>query len=113
MPELLGKGWHDNFYRFIQNYPIDASQQDHARQSVDEEKDQTVHWLTVKPGSIAWLLFGMWTDFERVPFKRSYPGGGYEVNIAVADRVEEYRHKVEELRGLQGPNSSMGKDVEK
>src|SRR5439155_25331549 len=70
--------------------------------------------FTARVPSVPWLFAGLWADFERKPFKRTYPSGTIDVNLTVAERVEEYRDKLMEYRLLQHDKlSAMGKDVEK
>jgi uncharacterized membrane protein YphA (DoxX/SURF4 family) len=115
MPELLDKEWDDYFQRFVAHYALDPAKQEAARRVFEDEKGRTVRWLTAKPGSIDWFLSGQWTDFDRTPFKRNYPGGTYDAEtLSVADRVAEYKDKLAEYRGLAGTRSyKLGKDVEK
>jgi uncharacterized membrane protein YphA (DoxX/SURF4 family) len=114
MPEVLDREWDNYLQGFNSYYGLDAEKQDLAFKIMHREKEQTVAWLTARPGSIAWYLSGQWTDVDHTPFKRTYPGGTYDVDIPVAERVDEYRAKVEEYRGLAGKRlQTMGRDVEK
>ena len=107
MPELLDKEWDEYLIRFAAHYGLEGERLEIAQKVLQQEKDQTVIWLTVKPGTVMWRISGLWTDLDRTPFKRTYPGGSYEVNISVAERVEEYRHKLEEYRSLQKQNTML------
>jgi uncharacterized membrane protein YphA (DoxX/SURF4 family) len=113
MPELLDREWNDYLSNFIAHYGLDGDNQERAKTLMLWEKDQTVLWLTKTPGTVDWLLSGQWTDFDRKPFKRKYPTGDFDVNISVADRVEEFHRKLREFRALQGTNNQFDKDVEK
>src|SRR5262249_22491577 len=96
------------------HYAIDSPRQEAARRVLDDEKVRTVRWLTSRPGSIDWFLTAQWTDFEHTPFKRTYPGGSYEIDIPIVERVAEYKEKLAEYGGLGGTRCySLGKDVEK
>lgn len=111
MPEQLEREWDEYLARFVQHYGVDPAQ---AASVMAKEKADFVDWLTAKPGSISWLLSLQWLDWDRPTFKRRYlPDGSYEVPISVADRVAEYRDKVEEYRALADRNFALGKDVEK
>lgn len=114
MPELLNKEWDDYLQQFAQHYALEPDKVELAKKALQNEKDQTVVWLTVKPGSAAWFLTGQWLDPERTPFKRSSPFITYEVELPVVERVDEYRDKVQEYRSLGAARlRTMGKDVEK
>lgn len=113
LPDRLNAEWDQWLGSYARHYALDPAQLERAKAALTQEKDQTVLWFTVQPGSIAWALSGLWTDFERTPFKRSYPGGAYDVNISVSERVDEYREKLAEYRGTRGDKPySMGKDVD-
>lgn len=114
MSELWSRDWNEDFHRFTEYYRLNPEQQDRAKQILLHEKEDAALWLTVKPGSIAWLLTGGWLDTEHTPFKRNYIGGTYEVDVPVVERVDEYRAKVAEYRSLGAARlKKMGKDVEK
>lgn len=114
MPAALEQEWNDYFARFANHYRLSPEQQERAKTALQKEKDQTALWFVVRPGTVPWALSGLWNDVDRGVFKRSYDGGTYEVNLTVAERVEEYRRKVEEYRGLlEGRRYTFGKDVDK
>lgn len=114
MPAALEQDWDAYFVRFANHYKLDAEQQERAKAALQREKDETAQWFVVRPGSVAWALSGLWSDVDRGVFKGTYPGGTYEVNLTIAERVEEYRRKVLEYRGLlEEKRFTLGKDVDK
>jgi uncharacterized membrane protein YphA (DoxX/SURF4 family) len=114
LPPALEAEWNDYFDRFAKHYGLDAQQTERAKAKLRAEKELTAVWFTARVPSVKWLLAGLWSDFDRKPFKRTYPSGTVDVNLSVAERVEEYRDKVKEYRLLQRDKlSAMGKDVEK
>jgi uncharacterized membrane protein YphA (DoxX/SURF4 family) len=114
IPEALEREWDMWLARFIDHYRLSPPQQESAKATLQKEKEATGLWFIVRPGSIEWALSGLWRDLDRLPFKGSYPGGTYDLNISVAERVEEYREKVREYRGLLGAKPySLGKDVDR
>jgi uncharacterized membrane protein YphA (DoxX/SURF4 family) len=114
IPEGLDREWDNYLTKFTDHYRLSPPQQESAKAALQHEKELTGLWFIVRPGTVEWALSGLWNDLDRPPFKRSYPGGTYEVNIAVAERVEEYRDKLGEYRGMLGAKPySLGKDVDR
>jgi uncharacterized membrane protein YphA (DoxX/SURF4 family) len=114
MPEALERDWDEYLNRFVSHYRMAPPQQQLAAEALQKDKDLVGVWFTVRPGTVDWALSGLWNDFDRPPFKRNYTGGTYEVNLTVAERVEEYRGKVREYRELLGAKEyAMGKDVDR
>src|SRR5262245_33797862 len=101
LPPGLEAEWNDYFERFVSHYNLDPQQQQLALAVLQGEKATTAAWFTTRVPSVSWLLAGLWADFDRKPFKRTYPSGTVDVNISVSERVEEYREKREEYRLLQ------------
>jgi uncharacterized membrane protein YphA (DoxX/SURF4 family) len=115
MPVGLDQEWNAYFQQFADFYQLDAGQRAAAEKRLQDFKDETVTWFITRPRSIEWYLSGLWTDFDRKPFKHTYPSGVVEVDISISDRVTEYRNKVAQYRGnSEGQTiSRFGKDVEK
>jgi uncharacterized membrane protein YphA (DoxX/SURF4 family) len=115
MPGALEQDWDGYFTRFVNHYQLDADQQQRAKAALDQEKEQTAKWFVVRPGTVQWVLSGLWNDVDRpATFKRNYTDGTYDVNLTISERVDEYRRKVQEYRDLQqGRRYSLGKDVDK
>ena len=111
MPATLSREWDEYLSVFVQHYGVDANR---AAAVLSREKVAFVDWLVSKPGSLRWFLTGQWLDWDRPTFKRRYlPDGSYEVPLSVAERVEEFRAKLNEYRELGNRNFALGKDVEK
>ncbi len=115
MPAALEQDWDNYFARFANHYQLSPQQQQDAKAALDEQKQQTALWFTVRPGTVAWAISGLWNDVDRpATFKRNYTDGTYDVNLTISERVDEYRRKVQEYRDLLGGRRySMGHDVDK
>jgi uncharacterized membrane protein YphA (DoxX/SURF4 family) len=100
--------------RFADHYGLDGNQREQAQARLQWQKERTLAWFATRPGSADWLLAGLWSDFERKAFKRTFSGGTADVNITVTEQVAEYRNKVNEYRSLLHDRpEALGKDVEK
>jgi uncharacterized membrane protein YphA (DoxX/SURF4 family) len=79
--------WEAYFNRFAAYYYLDEAQLTLARAKLDQSKENAVHWLLGQRGSL--------------DVKKPFPSGTVEVKEAPAQRVEEYREKVKQLRDLE------------
>jgi uncharacterized membrane protein YphA (DoxX/SURF4 family) len=83
----LSADWDAYFDRFGAYYNLDDAQRNLARIKLDQSKENAVHWLLGQRG--------------RLEVKKSYPSGTIEVKETPAQRIEEYRQKVQELRDIE------------
>src|SRR5262245_2493221 len=114
MPETLEREWDEYLTRFVDHYRLSPEQQEGAKAALQSEKELAGRWVVVRPGTVEWALSGLCNELDRPPFKRTFPGGTYEVDISVAERVEEYRDKLGEYRATLGAKPySLGKDVDR
>ncbi len=117
LPAELQREWDGYFNRFAAHYNLDADQQAKAQTILQQEKERLGAWFTARPYSPEWLLAGLWSDFDRKPFKhtaRVGPADKFDANESVAERVEGYRAKLNEYRELlHAKPETLGRDVEK
>src|SRR5262249_7422392 len=95
LPPALEAEWNDYFERFAKHYGLDPQQQRGALAALQDQREATAVWFTARAPSVRWLLAGLWADFDRQPFKRTYPSGVIEVNLSVSERADEYRGKLD------------------
>jgi len=96
MPPGLAKEWKDYFDRFVREYRLDSRQADLAEKKLYQREDNTVRWL----------LEG------RKRITKTFPTGTVEVEQTTAQRIEDYRNKVQEVRDMQTKLiPDFGKDV--
>ena len=96
MPPRLAQEWHAYLTSFIDHYHLDSQQAVLAGKKLEQREDGTVHWL----------LEG------RKKVKKSFPTGTVEVEEPTAQRIQDYRDKIAEVKEMQSKLlKSLGKDV--
>jgi uncharacterized membrane protein YphA (DoxX/SURF4 family) len=83
----LSRDWDAYVDRFCDYYHLDEAQRTLARAKLDESKANAVQWLLGQRGS------------QEV--KKSFPSGTVEVKETPAQRIEEYRAKLRQLRDAE------------
>jgi uncharacterized membrane protein YphA (DoxX/SURF4 family) len=111
-PELV-REWQDYLNRFSKHYDLTPEQQNTAQGILKQSMDQTVRWLlgdqinedpNRKTGQ---------KEVERIAPGSGGPSGNFKVSLTTAQRIEEYRRKLDELRDLQRINSVFANEIEK
>jgi uncharacterized membrane protein YphA (DoxX/SURF4 family) len=98
MPAALGAEWDDYAERFAQHYTLDATQQSLVESKLQQQKHDYVTWLTI----------------GQIDVVKKFPTGEIERQMPVAERIGEYRAKVQELRDTYDKKlPAFGQDVEK
>jgi uncharacterized membrane protein YphA (DoxX/SURF4 family) len=98
----LRKDWDDYLARFAEHYHLDADQRQAAREKLDKALDDAVAWIT--------------DDTHRKELDRdtTFPTATFAPRKAPAERIAEYRARVEEYRRAQDEvNPAFGEDVYK
>jgi len=101
MPRGLNQQWMSWVEAFEKHYGLDAKQRNEVTVKFQQQAARVVTWLedeTVGP-----------TTKE---IKKSYPTGDVTLKLSTAERIREYRAKLDEIRDmLAGKNWAFGKDV--
>ena len=98
---VLDQAWDEYFQRFADHYQLQGQQLELARGKLDQAKDQAVRWLRGETG------------IREVD--RTYgPSASVQIKETPLQRIQDYRHKVEELRDIMNEKLlAFGRDVEK
>ena len=113
MPPALKKDWEDSFNQFVKFYGLDANQEKEAKDKLDKAEADVVRWLTLMaaPGK---SKDKQPTDVQAVmtEVEKTYPSGVLKVQETPAQRVAEYRDKVQEYRNmLDQTDAAFNSDV--
>jgi uncharacterized membrane protein YphA (DoxX/SURF4 family) len=113
MPPALKKQWEDLFNQFVKFYGLDANQEKEAKAKLDKAESEVVRWLTINaiPGK---SKDKQPTDVQAVmtEVEKTYPSGVLEVQETPAQRVAEYRDKVQGYRNmLDKTDAAFNSDV--
>src|SRR5438105_3739120 len=84
MPPALAKDWNDYLDRFAKHYGLDEQQRKLGEAKVEQLMHNYVVWLTIGEKDV----------------KKVFATGDVERKQSTADRVAEYRAKVDELRDI-------------
>jgi len=112
-PPALKKDWDDYYTQFQKFYGLDEKQRDLAKGKLEGAESEVVHWLTLQAEKGK-------TKAEQQPdvlkamteVDKTYPSGVLTVDETPAQRVEDYRAKVQEYRDmLDKTDAAFGKDV--
>jgi uncharacterized membrane protein YphA (DoxX/SURF4 family) len=120
-PPGLKKDWDDYFDQYAKAYNLDSSQRNLAQAKLEQAESNVVEWLTLKwdparprkaPDDDAELK-----NLEKAGLKaveRPAPSGNATIKVlqTAAERVQEYRNKVQEYRDmLDVTDATLGADV--
>jgi uncharacterized membrane protein YphA (DoxX/SURF4 family) len=113
MPPALNKEWDDSFNQFVKFYGLDPDQEKKAKSELDKAKAEVVRWLTIQaiPGK---SKDKQPTDVQAVmtEVEKNYPSGVLKVEETPAQRVADYRNKVQEYRNmLDKTDAAFNSDV--
>jgi uncharacterized membrane protein YphA (DoxX/SURF4 family) len=98
MPPALARDWEAYFRRFDSHYGLTAEQREKAREKLEKAEANFIKWLS--SGSKAVV--------------KTYPSGTVDVTEKNAERVDEYRAALEQLKDVYAKElPAFGKDVEK
>jgi uncharacterized membrane protein YphA (DoxX/SURF4 family) len=101
MPPALKKEWDDSFNQFVKFYGLDANQEKEAKAKLDKTESEVARWLTIQaiPGK---SKDKQPTDVQAVmtEVEKTYPSGVLKVEETPAQRVADYRNKVQEYRNM-------------
>ena len=98
MPTALAAEWDAYLKRFTDYYKLDDRQKLEAENRLKQAEDEVVRWLTKGTKEV----------------KKSYPSGVVDVKQTTADRIQDYRLKLAEIRdALDRRLPALGRDVEK
>jgi uncharacterized membrane protein YphA (DoxX/SURF4 family) len=98
---VLDQAWNEYFQRFSLHYKLQGDQLRLAQGKLDQAKDQAVRWLLGETGI---------REVERT----FGPRATVKVKETPVERLQDYRHKVQELRGIMNQKlPAFGRDVEK
>jgi uncharacterized membrane protein YphA (DoxX/SURF4 family) len=84
-PPVLAKEWQEYFDHFSQYYQLDSHQAKLAEGKLRQREDNAANWLL--------------TGKKKV--QKSFPKGTVEVEETTAQRVQDYRHKLAEVRDME------------
>jgi uncharacterized membrane protein YphA (DoxX/SURF4 family) len=102
MPPLLEKEWHDYADRFAAHYGLTDEQRGQADGKLVQAESAVVTWLTETT-----------VNDKTKEMVRRFPGGEVKVKVPTAQRINEYRAKVADLREtLSRKLPAFGSDVE-
>ena len=114
MPVGLARDWDEYVVRFTDHYKPTEEQAKQVKDKLRQAKSAVVDWLTYLPpadlleASKATRFAAMTTEQTR-----TYPTGEVKRRMSMAERVEEYRGKLIDLRDTSGNKlRAFGKDVE-
>ncbi len=113
MPPALKKEWGDSFNQFVKFYGLDANQEKAAKADLDKAEADVVAWLTVQaaPGK---SKDKQPTEVQAVmtEVEKTYPSGVLKVEETPAQRVADFRDKVQEYRNmLDKTDAAFNNDV--
>ena len=113
MPPALKKEWDDSFNQFVKFYGLDANQEKEAKAELDKAEADIARWLTIQavPGK---SKDKQPTDVQAVmtEVEKTYPSGVLKVEETPAQRIAEYRDKVQEYRNmLDKTDAAFNNDV--
>ncbi len=113
MPPALKKEWEDSFNQFVKFYGLDANQEKEAKANLDKAEAELARWLTLEaaPGKSKDKqppdVQAVMTEVEK-----TYPSGVLKVEETPAQRVADFRNKVQEYRNmLDKTDAAFNKDV--
>jgi uncharacterized membrane protein YphA (DoxX/SURF4 family) len=113
LPPGLEKEWDAWLGRFTDHYHLDEEQKEQAEAKRNQAAAAVVDWLTYTPPS---RPEDQAKDARYVFFTseqtRSFPSGEVKRRMGMAERIAEYRTKVEEVRDSARKMRLLGKDVE-
>ena len=112
-PPALKRDWDDLYNRFAQSYGLDEKQRSLAQGKLEGEESKVYRWLTLqaekdKPKD------QQQSDVQKAmtSVDKTYPSGVLTVDETPAQRVADYRDKVQEYRDmLDKTDAAFGKDV--
>jgi uncharacterized membrane protein YphA (DoxX/SURF4 family) len=102
LPAAVAKDLNDLLARFTAHHGLNEEQQTQAKAKLDQAADRVALWLTQTD-----------SDDKTPELTRSFPSGDVKRKMATADRIAEYRQKLDELKHVANRNWSFGRDVEK
>jgi uncharacterized membrane protein YphA (DoxX/SURF4 family) len=101
MPPALKKEWDDSFNGFVKFYGLDANQEKEAKADLDKAEAAVARWLTLQaaPGK---SKDKQPTDVQAVmtEVEKTYPSGVLKIEQTPAQRIADYRDKVQEYRNM-------------
>jgi uncharacterized membrane protein YphA (DoxX/SURF4 family) len=98
---VLDQAWNDYFQRFAEHYQLEGQQLELAKGKLDQAKEQAVRWLRGETG-------------VREVDRNYGPLAAVKIKETPAQRVQEYRQKVQELHDIMSEKlPAFGRDVEK
>ena len=112
-PPALKTDWEDLYNQFVKSYGLDEKQRALAEGKLEGAESEVVRWLTLmaekdKPKE------QQQPDVQKAmtTVDKTYPSGVLSVDETPAQRVAEYRAKVQEYRDmLDKTDAAFGKDV--
>ncbi|HBI45469.1 MAG TPA: hypothetical protein DDY78_21835 [Planctomycetales bacterium] len=113
MPPALRKEWDDSFNQFVKFYGLDANQEKEAKANLDKAEADVVRWLTIQAVE-GKSKDKQPTDVQAVmtEVEKTYPSGVLKVQETPAQRIAEYRDKVQEYRNmLDKTDAAFNSDV--
>jgi uncharacterized membrane protein YphA (DoxX/SURF4 family) len=97
-PPALEREWNAYLEAFLAHYGPDHAAVDLAKKKLQQNLDQTAHWLL--------------TGTKQVT--KTFPSGTVQVKRTTPERVEEYRQQVERVRAMEREDlPAFGRDVRK
>ena len=102
-PAGLARDWQSYLSRFEKHYEMNDQQREEARGKLEQAEDALVLWLLQDVPS------------EDTPEqKKSFPSGDVSRKVPTAERVQQYRDRLTEVREMLGRKMRLfGRDVEK
>jgi uncharacterized membrane protein YphA (DoxX/SURF4 family) len=111
MPPPLKKQWEDSFNQFVQFYGLDANQEKEAKAKLGKAETEVVRWFTIQaiPGK---SKDKQPTDVQKVmaEVEKTYPSGVLKVEETPAQRIAEYRDKVQEYLNMVDKTDAVFND---
>jgi uncharacterized membrane protein YphA (DoxX/SURF4 family) len=113
MPPALKKEWEDSYNQFVAFYGLDADQEKKAKEELQKAETKVGRWLTIQaiPGK---SKDKQPTNVQAVmsEVEKNYPSGVLKVEETPAQRIAEYRAKVQEYRNmLDKTDAAFNSDV--
>lgn len=114
VPPGLHRDWEEYLKRFTQHYSLSAGQEKQARDKLRQAESSVVTWLTyVAPRDLTAPAQSKRYEEMTTEQTRTFPSGEIKRRMTMAERVAEYRSKVEEIHNtINSKLWEFGKDVE-
>jgi uncharacterized membrane protein YphA (DoxX/SURF4 family) len=113
MPPKLEEEWDDYLKRFAEHYGVMDKQLEQAESKLAQSKSKVVEWLTyVPPATREEQDKDKKYSTDTTEQTKTFPSGELKRRLSMAERIKEYKSRLDDLPAARQRIWSMGKDVE-